>query len=216
MENTALRTLESCGQISETTLKRALWEDLAATLLVTGEMVNVANRSYGNGGVGHTYTVTLATDGTPSSCTCPHNTYHGAPCKHLVFIARQPLLLASARAIQASRREPAPEPETLADRRAARALTDGGEDVDDAGDVSGPFIARDGLDVYAYFVCERCGMETCDSSIRESCWGCEADVKADAALEPERDAELVAEEDERKWAVLDELERRAERAFEGH
>ena len=178
MRTTALQTLESTGNLSATTLKRAIWEDLAATLLVTGETVNVANRSYGNGGVGHTYTVTLAMDGTPSSCTCPHNIFHAQICKHMAFCARQPLLLASAEAIQS---------------RAARAdggalQTDGGVNVDahaaketeekttrrEEPNVSGPYVGRDkdGHADHRYWVCENCGLETTDSEIKNGCWRC--------------------------------------------
>ena len=177
MRTTALQTLESTGNLSTTTLKRALWEDLAAAMCSDGIHVNVANRSYGNGGVGHTYTVTLATDGTPSSCSCPYNTYHAQVCKHMTFCARQPLLLASAAAIQS---------------RAARTnggelRTDGGIEIEqdateetaetthrrEDANVSGPHIARDGRDVYSFWCCENCGLETTDAEIRSGCWRCD-------------------------------------------
>ena len=176
MENTALKTLESLGTITEKTLKRSLWEDMAVTVCADGEHVNVANRSYGNDGVGHTYTVTMA-DEVPSSCTCPHNTFHSAICKHMIFVARQRLVCAAAAAIQASGREKAEKPtvETLAGRRAVAdggAIVEAEEDVEHV--VTGPHVGRDqhGRVDHIYWKCARCGMETCDAAVRESCWGC--------------------------------------------
>lgn len=135
----------------------------------------MANQSYGTNGQGHTYTVTLTLDGVPSSCTCPHNTFHGALCKHMVYVARQHLVCASAAALQAT----------------PIAQADGGEMRTDGGRVNAEAEAEIAPD------CSGCEPGS-------PCWPCYRDDKrdfsssgddrADAGIEPERATELKAEQ----------------------
>jgi hypothetical protein len=86
------------------TLKRARWEHLCFAACPGTKRVNVTNYSYGVAAVWtgeHTYTVTLAPDSQPESCTCPTAEYRPGPCKHAVAVADAPDVIAEA-AAQAS------------------------------------------------------------------------------------------------------------------
>ena len=209
---TALSALKNRDEtengIDVRTLKRALWEKMDATICADAERINVINLSYGAEASKHVSTVTVDNDGVPIACSCKFCLHTGKVCKHQIWVARQPMLVNSIKALRAGarRREEAAERAARAMEEAAtmadRLRTDGGSDEDEAdavdAAVSGPHVARDGSDVYTYWICERCGLETTDSSIRLSCWRCEAAAR-DAQIEIEAEAAM---------------ERRAERAFE--
>ena len=93
MSQKALQRLETEGLVlGGTTMKRAQWEALGATVVADGKHVNIANESYGNNGKGHTYTVTVK-DGVPTECTCAADAHGETPCKHRAFVAMNDLLL---------------------------------------------------------------------------------------------------------------------------
>ena len=156
--------------LSATVLKRAVWEKMEKTLCGDGIHVNVINRSYAPDDQ-NVYTVTLDVEGVPIACTCPFDV--NVPeqvCKHRVFVARDESLVATARSVQATIRKAqggAAESETMADRL----RTDGGE-VREEPNVSGPHRGRDGADVYTFWRCENCGLETVDADVKSGCWRC--------------------------------------------
>lgn len=69
---------------SETDVKRALWEAMEVER-IDAMTARVTNHSYAEP-TEHVTEVMLAGD-YASSCTCPHNEYRGADCKHMLRVA---------------------------------------------------------------------------------------------------------------------------------
>lgn len=203
MRTTALQTLESTGNLSTTTLKRAIWEQMDATICADAEHINVINLSYGAEASKHISTVTVDDDGVPIACSCKFCLHTGKVCKHQAFVARTPMLVNSVKALRngAHWREESAKRAAKAMEEAATMAdhlrTDGGENEADVSDaaVSGPHVAQDKTGAtYHYWVCHACGNETTDASVRESCWECETEAPdSDIEIEAERQRELAVE-----------------------
>ena len=76
--------------------KRASFEQFAFTVCSNG-YVNVENRSYGDTSGEHIYSVEVSRNRV-RSCSCPHATYRGITCKHMLAVEAAPLILSSASA----------------------------------------------------------------------------------------------------------------------
>jgi len=78
--------------------KRAVFEEFEFRPQGGGD-VEVENKSHGDDGDDHTYTVRVV-GGLPSDCGCPADTYHDGACKHRVALALAPAVLEAAEAGQ--------------------------------------------------------------------------------------------------------------------
>jgi hypothetical protein len=113
--------------ISETTVKRARWENLQIAPCPGANRLNVCNYSHGVAAkADHTHTVTTE-NGMPVECTCAAFTYNDGLCKHCLAVADDPEAMKKAEADT--------EQTDTNDTTDATAVTDGGTTVDPLGDI---------------------------------------------------------------------------------
>jgi uncharacterized Zn ribbon protein len=111
--------------ISETTVKRARWENLQIAPCPGANRLNVCNYSHGVAAkADHTHTVTVD-NGMPVTCTCAAFTYNDGLCKHCLACANDHEAMDTAEAKQ---------PDDT-DTTTEKAVTDGGTTVDPLGDI---------------------------------------------------------------------------------
>jgi hypothetical protein len=113
--------------MSETTVKRARWENLQVAPCEDTNHLNVCNYSHPIAEkADHTHTVTVD-NGMPVECTCAAFTYNEGLCKHCLAVAADPAAMDTA--------EAEPEQTDANDTTAEKAVTDGGTTTDPLGDI---------------------------------------------------------------------------------